>query len=537
MNDTSNSQINGAAVRFLVAPAIVIVGAVAVLLLQLSTFALTSRPSADLHYIVWATEACLICWLMRFSRVDSVLRTKLMFLLFVIQCVAYLTVRIDGFTGGGHAILAFRWTATPDELFQAAPETTISATKIEALKTSTSSSNYPAFRGANRDGIVQGPDLSNADWDARPPREIWRRTVGVGWSSFAVSGDICVTQEQRGSQEAVVGYEVTTGKQIWVHNDDEYFREITGGNGPRATPAIDSGRVFAFGATGLLNCLNAVDGSTFWQVDVLEDCQTENRLFGMSGSPLVIDSDTDKCVVVCPGGNNASVVAYDVITGQRMWSGGSAPASYSSPHLAKLCGVRQILNFNADGLFAHDADSGNVLWKQSWISNPAERNNVCQPVLLTQGTMSTARVFLSSGYGKGAALLKIQRSRDAFSVSTIWANRNLKAKFTSVVLHDGFLYGLDERILTCIDAATGDRRWKRGRYGYGQLLLIRDTLLIQAENGDVCLVRADPGKHHEITRFQALADRTWNHPVVARRFLLTRNDREAVCFDLSSRDD
>ena len=220
-----------------------------------------------------------------------------------------------------------------------------------------------------------------------------------------------------------------------------------------------------------------------------------------------------------------------------MWHDGSAESSYSSPQLAELVGTQMILNFNAQGLFAHALADGRELWSYPWVSNPAEKNNVCQPVVLPGGTRDASLVFIASGYNKGCAVLEIRRGAvtdgTGFQVRPLWQNRNLKAKFTCVVYRDGFVYGLDERILTCINVATGERQWKRGRYGHGQVALVNEMLVIQSEPGDVCLVEARPDEFREVARLAALSDRTWNHPVIAGPYLLVRNDREAVCFELS----
>jgi outer membrane protein assembly factor BamB len=167
------------------------------------------------------------------------------------------------------------------------------------------------------------------------------------------------------------------------------------------------------------------------------------------------------------------------------------------------------------------------------VSNPAERNNVCQPLCLpTAGDENGGRVVISSGYGKGCALLAVHRTGERYSAETCWSNRNLKSKFASLVVHGEHIYGLDERILTCLDLKTGTSRWKGGHYGFGQLILAGDLLIVQTESGDVALVEATPSHFHELGRFAALGSRTWNHPVLAGSLLLVRNDQEAACYEL-----
>lgn len=351
--------------------------------------------------------------------------------------------------------------------------------------------------------------------------------MGRGWSPFAIVGDYCVTQEQRESFEAVVCYKLRTGREVWEHLDHACFDEVTGGIGPRSTSAIHNGRVFSLGVTGILDCLDGRSGQRIWSTNILADSHVGNRLFGMAGSPLLLNG----LVVVTPAGKAGSLVDYDQQSGKRVWHGGDVEASFSSPHYAPFQ-TPQILNFNADGLFAHEAQSGRVLWSYPWISNPSERNNVCQPVPLLSHDGQVDQVFISSGYGRGCAMLNIVQSELQFVVRKRWSNRNLKSKFSSVVMRGDHIFGLDERILVCIDATTGDRRWKGGRYGHGQLILVNDLLLVQAESGDVVLLEALPVEHRELGRFAALADRTWNHPVVSGNLLLVRNDREAACYEL-----
>jgi outer membrane protein assembly factor BamB len=405
------------------------------------------------------------------------------------------------------------------------------------------SHDYPGFLGSDRLGVVRNVNLAR-DWQANPPKELWRKPVGLGWSAFAIKGRLAVTQEQRGAQEAVVCYDLLDGQELWVHVDEAHFREAIGGNGPRATPTISGGRVFALGAEGMLNCLDAATGKLVWGVNILTDATAGNITWGMSGSPLVFDD----LVVVNPGGlKGASVVAYDRTTGKSVWRSGSGQAAYSSPLLTTVCGLRQILVFNGPGIEAYAVD-GAPLWSFGWVTNGSQMINVSQPLVLA-GDGAQQRVFISSGYSKGCALLEISRQKpesatdsepkptDSFNVKEVWSNRQLKAKFTNTVERNGFVYGLDEKILCCMELATGEKKWKEraGQYDYGQIILVGDDILVQAESGEVALVEATPERFHEWTRFQPLTNKTWNNPALAGRYLLVRNDREAACYELPLR--
>ena len=515
--------------RGLGAASIAVLGAVALCAVNSGWISLTGKPSRDLLIVIAVWELIFYVWV-RVASKWSLTRQTLALLVFIgAQAVFYLSVRLDGFAGDGSLILVWRWTPTAEQLFNASRIDRSPILLQEQTVTPRSASwDVPAFRGELRDGAMPAEQL-DPNWSDHPPNELWRIRVGRGWSSFATAGELCFTQEQRGTQEAVVAYQLHSGQEVWVHQDAARFDEPTGGSGPRATPTCCNQRIYSLGATGLLNCFNANSGRSIWQVNVLRQHDVENCLFGMAGSPLIVDST----VVVAPGGMGCSLAAYDLVSGELCWKAGDAASSYSSPHLAKLAGQQQILNFNAEGLFAHDASDGTVLWSHAWVSNPAERNNVGQPVVVPRKDSTHApQVLIASGYGKGCALLEITGPHNPQTIATKWQNRNLKAKFSSVVYVDGHVYGFDGAVLCCVDVATGQRKWKRGHYGYGQLVVAAGHLLVQLENGEIALVEATPEAHRELARFRVFTERTWSHPVVSGDLLLVRNDREAACFRL-----
>jgi len=208
-----------------------------------------------------------------------------------------------------------------------------------------------------------------------------------------------------------------------------------------------------------------------------------------------------------------------------VWAGGDDAAGYSSPLLATLAGVPQGLILNAGSVTAHDPGTGAVLWQVPW---QRQHPNVAQP-----RPVAGDRVLVSTGYGVGAALFRVVRDPSGgLAAQELWRNLHLKAKFANFVDREGFVYGLDDGILVCLDIETGERRWKGGRYGHGQMLLVDDLLLVSAESGDIVLVEAVPSERHELGRFQAIDGKTWNPPALAGRYLLVRNDREAACLEL-----
>ncbi len=520
--------------------AIVLVGTAGFTAVQMGWLQISSRPAIDALLIAAIAEFLLALWIVAAAPLNLIARAQLLAVLAVVQVAALVSVRLDGFAGDGRMILVWRWTPGRQDSWNMAGSPTNDGAMLVDLNRTTRH-DWPAFRGLERSGVSAGVHLSR-DWQRHPPRLLWRRTIGAGWSSFAVVGRYCVTQEQRGTRETVACYELYTGRQCWAHDDRTSFQEGTGGDGPRATPTIHKGRVYALGATGILNCLDGATGHLVWQRNILDDAGEDNAPFGMAGSPLV----EDNMVIVAPGGNGSALVAYDIRTGRRLWRGGQGRAAYSSPHPAQFstppaatspdpASRRVILNFNADGLYAHDQADGSVLWDYPWVT-PPEYNNVCQPVPLpvTDAT-DFDTVLVSSGYGQGAALLEIVPESTGCVVRTRWRSRQLRSKFASIVVRQGFAYGLDENKLVCLDLATGHRRWRGARCGWGQLILADDLLVVQTEPGDVLLVEATPESYRELARLPALKHRTWNHPALAGRILLVRNDREAACYELPVR--
>jgi outer membrane protein assembly factor BamB len=438
--------------------------------------------------------------------------------------------RWERFSGDFLPQFSFRWNLSAEERFKEYLASV--STNVERTETTDFSkplviadTDWPQFRGPNRDGVVTDSAIRR-DWKSNPPNLLWKHPIGKGWSSFAVVDHFAFTQEQRGDEECVVCYDIETGDHVWTHSDEAKFSSFQGGPGPMATPTVFDSHVYTVGGQGLLNCLDARTGKRIWSTNILEDASAQNLTWGMSGSPVVYDN----MVVVNPGGGQGnSVAAYDRLTGEKLWTAGNEPAGYSSPSLATIGGVRQILVFHGIGISGYDAQTGTELWKfNKWENDP--NVNASQPIVRDE-----KHVFISSGYSLGSSLLEVTQNDGAWSVSQKWKDpRSLNMKFTCGVYKNGYVYGLSERILTCIEYVTGKRKWfKRGRFGYGQLLLAGDNLLILTESGEVALYEAKPNSPRELGRFKAIDGLiTWNHPVLHRGRLLVRNGEEVACYDL-----
>lgn len=468
--------------------------------------------------ITTGTLLLLLVWCLFFSRLEW--KHRLLGTGFVVAGVLVLasSVRFTSVTGDLVPLFEWRWSAA---LREVKPSPSIINTNSPPEQASWQLADYPQFLGPERKATLPGPALAR-DWSARAPRLLWRRTVGAGWSGFAVADTNAVTLEQHGPEEVVVCYHTTRGEPLWRHAYAARYDSPVGGTGPRTVPLIVGDRVYTVGATGVLNCLDVKTGEMLWNQNVLSENGAPVPAWGFACSPLYHAGK----IIVNPGGvNGKSLVAYDAETGERIWSAGEAATSYSSPMIATLGWVEQVLSFNQPAITSHDPDTGAVLWEYPWGKG---QPHVALPIVVGEDT-----VMFSSGYGIGAELLRIQRDDEGkWSAEQVWKSIRMKAKFANMVRHGDFVYGLDDGILACIDLQDGGLRWKEGRYGHGQLLLVNDLLLVTAENGEVILLEANPAAARELGRFRAFDHKQWNPPALAGQLLLVRTDREAACYEL-----
>jgi outer membrane protein assembly factor BamB len=449
-------------------------------------------------------------------------------------------VRTAGLRGGGFEF-HWRWTPTAEERLlaqgddapvpaaavpaNAAPSEPAAPTAVDAAAAvpipaaPRPPAEWPGFRGARRDGVVRNLRIAT-DWSASPPVELWRRPIGPGWSSFAVDGDLIYTQEQRGDDEIVAAYHLSSGKPAWRHRDAARFYESNGGPGPRGTPTLGGGRVYAFGGTGLLNVLDGTTGALVWSRNVAADTRVAVPQWGFSSSPLIID---DLVIVAAEG----TVAAYDLTTGASRWTGPAGGFSYSSPHLVTLDGVPQVVMVSGTGAVSFAPATGQILWRVD-----AGGGAIVQPAMTADGDVLIGS--LSTTGGLGIRRVGVAHQADTWTTAERWLSTGLKPYFNDFVVHHGHAYGFDGSILSSIDLADGSRKWKGGRYGGGQLVLIadQDVLLVISDEGELALVSATPDEFKELARFKAIEGKTWNHPVVVRDTLLVRNGEEMAAFRL-----
>jgi outer membrane protein assembly factor BamB len=379
---------------------------------------------------------------------------------------------------------------------------------------------WPGFRGPLRDGVVRGTRIAT-DWTKAPPVEVWRRKIGPAWSSFAVRGNLLYTQEQRGDEEIVASYRLASGAPVWRHKDATRFWESNAGAGPRATPTLSGGRVYTLGGTGIVNALDADRGTVIWSHNAASDAKQTMPYWGFAGSPLIVDD----LVIVAVAGR---LVAYDRDTGKPRWMGEPKGMSYASPHLMTLGGVNQVVLLTDTGATSVSLADGKKLWEHAWSGFSS-----LQPAMIPDGD-----VLISSGGsmgGLGTRRLAVTLGPSGWNTAERWTSNGLKPYFNDLVVHKGHAYGFDGRILACLDLADGTRKWKGGRYGNGQLVLLpeQDLLLVLSEDGELALVSATSDGFKELARAPALEGKTWNHPVLVGDLLLVRNDQEMAAFRLS----
>jgi outer membrane protein assembly factor BamB len=443
----------------------------------------------------------------------------------LVASLGWTLVRTEGVTGTMDTDFAWRWSATTEERFLASEASALPDAPV-APEVAVETAAWSGFRGAGRDAVVAGVTI-DPDWSRNPPQEIWRRPVGPGWSSFALVGNRLCTQEQRDKEEVVVCYDAATGEPIWLHADPARFWEAMAGAGPRATPTYHDGRLYTLGATGVLNCLDAATGAPVWTRNIADDSGARVPEWGFASSTLVVD---DLVIVHAAGApEGRAVVAYELASGEPRWHGPASGPSYSSPHLVTIEDVRQIVMITGEGAFGLEPETGELFWKHAWPMG-ADGSRVLQPTIVEGGD-----ILIGTSFGMGTRRISVSSDASGtWTADEAWTSRGLKPYYNDLVVHRGTAFGFDGSIMAAIDVATGDRAWKGGRYGNGQVLLLpdQDLLLVISESGELALVRASAEKFEEVARVPVLDGKTWNHPVVADGVVYLRNAEEAAAYRL-----
>jgi outer membrane protein assembly factor BamB len=465
-------------------------------------------PVLSMGLVLWAT----------ITRHFSAAKRRLAFVLMIVLCCGvFMVLRTGGLTAEFNNDLHWRWSRTPEQRLLAQTSEQPATANASAAASSTES-GWPGFRGPLRDGTVHGTHIKT-DWSASPPVEIWRRPIGPAWSSFAVQNGRFYTQEQRGDEEVVSCYDVTTGKPVWRHSDNARFYESNAGAGPRATPTLNNGRLYTQGGTGIVNALDAATGDVVWTRNSVNDTGAKVPGWGIAGSPLVVND----LVVVAAAGN---LVAYEAATGKTRWLGPPGGTGYSSPQLLTVNGIQQIVLLRSTGVTSVSLADGKMLWEHAWEGVP-----IVQPAVASNGDL-----LISVSQSSGLRRLTIGQGSGGWTTQERWTTEDINPWFNDFVVHKGYAFGFDGSSLVCVNLEDGKLKWRGKRYGYGQLVLLpeQDVLLVLSEQGELALAKATADQFTELAHFPALEGKTWNHPVLVGNVLLVRNDHEMAAFKLSA---
>ncbi|HET6373352.1 MAG TPA: PQQ-binding-like beta-propeller repeat protein [Candidatus Polarisedimenticolia bacterium] len=380
---------------------------------------------------------------------------------------------------------------------------------------------WPQYRGPDRSGISSETGLLKV-WPAEGPKVLWKVPLGDGYSGISVAGDRLYTMHSQGGDDVIACFNARDGKEVWRTRVEARWTDEMG-DGPRSTPTVDGGVVYAVSSRGLLVAVAADTGQKVWEKNLQDVFGAQVPHWGVSTSPLV---EGDLVVVDAGGAPGKSLVALDKKTGATRWTSYTDRPGYSAPLAVDMLGVRQILSFAGSSLVSVAAGDGKVLWSVPWKTSYDV--NAAMPVFLPPN-----RVFISSSYDTGGAVYEIKKTGDAYKTSEVWKNRTMKNHFNSSVHAAGYLYGFDDATLKCVDAATGEEKWRQRGFAKGSLLMADGQLIVFSENGLLALVEATPEAYKEKARAQILEGRTWTMPSLADRKLFLRNQKLMVALDLA----
>lgn len=419
------------------------------------------------------------------------------------------------------------------------PVTTVSDSALEIEPNDMR--EFGQFLGPKRDGsydkaIVRNMLYFDYDWKTNPPEEVWRKDVGKGWGGFSATNGYAITMEQRADKEATVCYDIFTGEIIWTNTSDVFLTTMMGGIGPRSTPTIDGTRVFTVGGTGIFKCIDLTTGKTIWEKELRKeftsapDDELKYVMWGRSGSPVVAGD----LVIVQGGGPKegkfVSLVAYNKESGDEVWRAGESQMSYSSPFVTTIHEKPMVVVQSESAVEGFDLKTGEKKWSYERPGNSTQDANCSQPLML-----AGHRMLVTKGYGLGAELIEFVGGGRELTVRKLWKNKRLQTKFTSAVQYENYAYGLSNGILECVNIQNGERMWRKGRYGHGQILRIDSELLIISETGQLSLVKCTPDKFIQFTSIDALKGICWNTICVYGEYVLIRSDEEAVCYKMPMR--
>jgi len=380
--------------------------------------------------------------------------------------------------------------------------------------------DWPQFRGPNRDGISEETGLM-VRWPESGPEVLWRTALGDGYSGISLAKKRIYTMFGKGADEFVVCLDAVSGEEIWRFRSDDQWKD-TQGNGPRATPTVDGAFVYAVSANGKLYALAAKDGKQVWQHDLRKEYRAKIPRWGMSGSPLV----EGNMLLVEVGANDALFVAFNKKNGKEIWRSEGGKAGYTAPLAFTSNGVRQVIFFAARAVYSVSPEDGAVHWKLPWKTDWDV--NAAMPIFIPPD-----KLFISSGYNTGSALLRVKGGSGAVAVEEVWRNPEMKNQFSSSVLHGNHLYGFHNKILQCLDVKTGEMKWRMRDLGHGSLIYADGHLIVLGERGQLVLIEATPEEYREKGRVQIFRGKTWTLPTLSGGKLYLRDEKELLSLDIA----
>lgn len=384
------------------------------------------------------------------------------------------------------------------------------------------SENWNQFRGPERNGHIPVQSVF-MDW-TKPPKTRWSTSCGLGHSSIITSGKLAITMEQDQDHEILIARSFDDGAEVWRLAEKTKWHDMLSGTGPRSTPTLHKGKIYALFSNGRLSCVEASTGKAEWNMRVIQN-DYEFPDWGLSISPLIWKD----MIILSLGGESAAVVAYSIDSGEQIWkSEVSGKGVYLSPEVLRLLSEDHLLVSVVGKIVSLDPKNGKTLWEKPW---KIFMNNVqiVQPI-----AVSNDSIIVAAGYGKGAECFTIARDEESkkYRVQSSWKSKDLKAKFSNPILKDGYLYGLSENLLVCLEAKTGKLMWRGKKYSYGRILLVDQNLILLGHSGVLSVIDATPEEFREISSRQLLSNaRCWNGPAFVNGYLLARNGEQIACFD------
>ncbi|MCI0691965.1 PQQ-like beta-propeller repeat protein [candidate division KSB1 bacterium] len=393
--------------------------------------------------------------------------------------------------------------------------------------------DWPQWRGPNRDGISTETGLLKS-WPANGPKIFWKKAIGDGFSAVSVVGDRLYTAYTVGDNEVLFCLNANDGNERWRFRLNKNFIDEYG-NGPRATPTVDNGVVYAMGSFGMLYALEAINGRKRWEVDLHKEFgHPKQRNYGnaeqgadrgYSSSPLI---EGDLLITNVGRQPSKTIVAFNKHTGKLIWTSQTAERTFASPIAASTHGKRHLIGFTGEAVVGLSPQDGKELWKFPWSN--LYYLNIATPVFLPPD-----KVFVSCGFDQGAVLLKISSTGNGWTAQKVWSTRRLKNELSSSIFYQDHLYGFDNTVLKCLDAGAGEEKWRTGGLGQGSLILADQHLIVLSEKGELALIEATPSAYKEKARAQILSGKCWTMPVLAGGKLYLRNQKEMVCLDMTGK--